>query len=506
MTSSQAYHAPLPSTASPNPFPLSPVNEGVMLLQQMNGRSSEDSKSKRTPSWEESLEELKQYKLEHGDCLVPGRYAANPALGRWVEGQRKQYQLYMKARQEGTPGGGAMNDDRIAQLEALGFRWTVRKTRPASQKPTFTWNQRLEQLKVYREENGDCLVPYHYERDPSLGRWISNQRIQYQLYMDQSSTYSSMTSERIAQLEALGFDWAPPRATGKRKSMSSGFPVAAEQYEAASPDDASFVMDNDDDMPEADGPLVEESSPAPKQKGSRAPRKRKPRKKKVPRGDSVADDQKRKIWNERFEDLKAYKEKHGDCLVPGRYTENITLGRWVETQRKQYHRYKQAKQEGKTDFSAYAIAMDGEDRITKLEEVGFVWSLRTGSNSNGPKPEKKEQSLSWNQRLEQLKAYKDENGNCLVPFQYAPDPSLGRWVSNQRAQYQLSRKAKEAEINSSTFSSMTSERIAQLEALGFEWAPRRVSTTKPKKAKGSSNKAPSAKRARTKKKRKACPK
>jgi hypothetical protein len=192
--------------------------------QQMttNGRLAKDNKSKRTPSWEERLQELKQYKLEHGDCLVPCRYSANPSLGRWVESQRKQYQLYMNAKQEGTPSG-AMNDDRVAQLEALGFSWTVRRKRQVSQKPALTWNQRLEQLKAYKDENGDCLVPYRYDRDPSLGRWVSNQRAQYQLYKKakeaeiHSSSFSCMTSERIAQLEALGFVWTLPR-TGKRKT------------------------------------------------------------------------------------------------------------------------------------------------------------------------------------------------------------------------------------------------------------------------------------------------
>lgn len=61
-----------------------------------------------------------------------------------------------------------------------------------------------------KEANGDCLVPYHYEQDPSLGRWVANQRSQYRTYMKkqqpgESELYTMMTPERVAALEAIGF-------------------------------------------------------------------------------------------------------------------------------------------------------------------------------------------------------------------------------------------------------------------------------------------------------------
>jgi hypothetical protein len=38
-------------------------------------------------------------------------------------------------------------------------------------------------------------------------------------------------------------------------------------------------------------------------------------------------------WNQRFEELKHYKDIHGHCLVPSRYPTNPELGIWVGTQR-----------------------------------------------------------------------------------------------------------------------------------------------------------------------------
>lgn len=42
-------------------------------------RSDEEPKRK---SWDQRFYELKQYIVEHGDTLVPQKYAANPKLGR----------------------------------------------------------------------------------------------------------------------------------------------------------------------------------------------------------------------------------------------------------------------------------------------------------------------------------------------------------------------------------------------------------------------------------------
>ena len=175
------------------------------------------------------FQELKQYQVsiiknEHGDCLVPGRYKENPPLGRWVESQRKQYRQYLEAKETGAPSAGAMNDDRVALLEGIGFVWTVRKSSskksPGYHKSGLTWDQRLDQLSAYRDANGDCDVPHNYELEPQLGRWVSNQRTAYALY--QQNKYSPLTQERIEALDAIGFSWTSPfRKNGKRKSSPS---------------------------------------------------------------------------------------------------------------------------------------------------------------------------------------------------------------------------------------------------------------------------------------------
>lgn len=70
--------------------------------------------------WREKVQELDQYRSQHGDCLVPSSYRDNPQLATWVKCQRRQYKLYW----EGKPAG--MNPERIAELDRVGFCWEIR--------------------------------------------------------------------------------------------------------------------------------------------------------------------------------------------------------------------------------------------------------------------------------------------------------------------------------------------------------------------------------------------
>jgi hypothetical protein len=53
-------------------------------------------------------------------------------------------------------------------------------------------------------------------------------------------------------------------------------------------------------------------------------------------------------------------------------------------------------------------------------------SMATAAVSEVCKPTKKE--IHWLSRLEELRKYKELNGDCLVPRGYLPNPSLGSWV------------------------------------------------------------------------------
>lgn len=80
----------------------------------------------------------------------------------------------------------------------------------------------------------------------------------------------------------------------------------------------------------------------------------------------------------------------------------------------------------------------------------------------------------WNTRFRELVAFREENGDCLVPRSYAQNQQLSNWVANQRTHYRLYMKAQESgDAGDSEYTFMTPDRIAKLEAIGFAWSLRK---------------------------------
>jgi hypothetical protein len=131
-------------------------------------------------NWNAMFEQLLSYKERNGGCNVPQKYEEGTGLGLWVSNQR----LFRRK--------GSLSEDRIAKLDSIGFTWDPHDD---------NWNSMFEQLLSYKERNGDCNVPARYEKDKSLGLWVFNQR--------QFRRKSSLSEDRIAKLDSIGFTWDP---------------------------------------------------------------------------------------------------------------------------------------------------------------------------------------------------------------------------------------------------------------------------------------------------------
>lgn len=90
-------------------------------------------------------------------------------------------------------------------------------------------------------------------------------------------------------------------------------------------------------------------------------------------------------WEQQYEQMVAYKEKYGNCLIPHKLEGYETLCTWVSTQRKQYSLKKNGKPSSMSD-----------ERVEALERIGFVWDVY---------------EETWNQRFEELKKYKAYHGD-----------------------------------------------------------------------------------------------
>jgi hypothetical protein len=143
-------------------------------------------------------------------------------------------------------------------------------------------------------------------------------------------------------------------------------------------------------------------------------------------------------WNDRLQDLKNFVLKHGHCHVPIKLEENPALSKWAKRQRYQW----KLKQEGK-----HSTLTTTRQRL--LEDMGFLWNVRYSV---------------WDQRFQELVAFRCSNGHCNVPLRCKRFPKLGTWVKCQRRQYRL--------LDMGRKSNMTPARITQLNNLGFAWLGR----------------------------------
>ena len=224
----------------------------------------------------------------------------------------------------------------------------------------------LAKLAAFKAAHGHCRVPTEHPADPKLRRWVGYQRA-YKKRLDARHPKPWITAERVAKLEALGFEWSPPRK----------------------------------------------------------------------RNDEGRTDEPR--WEVMRATLAAFKAEHVHSRVPRNHPTDPKLGTWVDKQRT----YKKRLDAGEPNLWITA------ERVAKLEALGFEWSLSIGG---GYKDE-----VGWEAMRARLAAFQAAHGHCRVPTEHTADPKLGSWISNQRK-----RKKK-----------MTVERVAKLEAVGFEWDARK---------------------------------
>ena len=262
--------------------------------------------------WERLFMELEDYKNNHGDCLVPQRFKENKTLGAWVNIQRLKRSK------------GSLSIDRIARLDALSFEWD-----PLSS----DWERSFSALTNHYSKYGNCRVSSHSENYRELGYWVSRQRKFY--------SNRTLSQERISRLEALGFEWDPSTA----------------DWEKFIQELISFKTLNGHCRVPYDYKINKEL-------GNWASRQRKLFFKGTLSSKRIAQletlgfewDPFTSDWESSFNELKAYKAEHGHCRVPKKSVHHKQLGIWVSTQR--------------SNYSAKKLS---QDRISRLETLGFEW-------------------------------------------------------------------------------------------------------------------------------------
>jgi hypothetical protein len=365
--------------------------------------------------WDEKFSRLQEYQREQLDCRVPRGYKPDPELGEWVFHQRN------------VQNKGTMRHDRLTKLDSIGFAWSKprKRKKPIDHfKRDEKWLESYNKLVDFSKEHGHCLVPKSYDKDKPFAHWVDNQRsLQAQKILRQ---------DRKELLDKIGFVWNVGRKVGKTDAAAitsrtqphwdaiferlvefkqmNGHPNVPQRFKIGDLALGDWVSRCR--MLWKDGELDSQ----------RAQRLREI-------GLEPAKDV-NQSWNEKYEKLKAYQEKHGHCriVVHGPKVQDRQLAIWVVTQRKCQ----------KKDTLL-------PDRKAKLDEIGFVWQ---GSIDNDQR---------WNDMFARMKAYRKKNGHCrvLIGGPNIQDRQLSQWVQYQRSCHKKG--------------TLRPDRKAKLDEIGFVW-------------------------------------
>jgi hypothetical protein len=227
------------------------------------------------------------------------------------------------------------------------------------------WNMQYVQLVEFKRKKGHCLVPKRYEHDESLGDWVSKQRV--------NQKNNKIRADRKTVLDEIGFVWTVERATNTHWHQTTAVLEKDKKWNMHYEHLVEFKRENDHCMVprsyERDkfkslGQWVRTQRNNHKNNKIRLDRKK------------LLDDLdfvwrvegyrniieiNDKVWHQQYEKLVEFKRKMGHCLVPGKYEQDRSLGRWVRAQR-EFH-------------TTNKIRLDREEL---LDEIEFVWKAVPG--------------------------------------------------------------------------------------------------------------------------------
>ena len=174
--------------------------------ESVNSDHSEGSvrfKPFQSDMWNERFNDLIQFQTANGHCCVPSNWQDDPSLAQWVKRQRHQYKLKVEGKRS------TMTDERKATLEQVGFIWNSQEA---------VWESRFNELSVFRQVHGHCMVPTNYPENPQLAVWAKFQRRQMKLLF--CGKPSGLSHDRACKLARLGVVWKDRQP--KKKKFSAG--------------------------------------------------------------------------------------------------------------------------------------------------------------------------------------------------------------------------------------------------------------------------------------------
>lgn len=366
-------------------------------------------------SWMTKYSSAKKYYEKHGNLFVPVGYLDETTLLN-----NKPVELYIFIQQNRLAykgkGNVSLSQEKIDLLNAIGMVWDMYE---------YNWNKNYELCKIFYNTHGHLRIPQNYMyEDVNLGTWIVNQRL---AYFDKIG--NNLTEEKIAKLNDIEMVW-----DATNNVWDSNFLLLNEFYNEHGHIDVpnNYMVQNvnlgkwlqNQRVLHKKGRLSNEHY------------------EKLNNFNMIWD----KIeyrWEYFYKLAQKYYEEHGDLLVPQHYhVDGSHLGVWISNQRQYY--------KGNVQNSNLT-----EERISKLNALGMVWSLSDKPRIENRPPKVNIYDEAWNEKYEIVKDYLKDHDKIKTEL-VINGIKIGRWYHAQKQAVKGGNKLK-----------LNKERIQKLKDIGI---------------------------------------
>jgi tetrahydromethanopterin S-methyltransferase subunit G len=232
-------------------------------------------------TWQKHLAELKEFLEQHRTYPTQ---LTNPRLASWVRSQRKLL----------------LSPERLHQLDEIGFPWNPREE---------VWMSRYLELKAYRQQFGHCRVPYDGEHQ-QLWKWMHFQK----------TCRTELSPKRRKLLDRLGIDWSIEERSSTDDRMDEL--------------NAYYRTHGHCNVSASENPSLAAWLGRVRRRKKRLPDAIKKKLESMGLDWSPGTT----LWNQRFAEVAAFKERFGHCRIPARWEGNTVLATWLYTQKRRWER------------------------------------------------------------------------------------------------------------------------------------------------------------------------
>jgi hypothetical protein len=392
-----------------------------------NMTSAVTSASSTTASRDDSFfaraHELKAYKEKHGHLNVQKK--EDQRLYLFCHHMRGTRIIAGKGKKD-----YALNDDRIAALDAIGFDWKL---------GAGGFFRRVHELKAFKEKHGHLNVLEKH--DQSLYGFCNNIRCARRFLITGKGTHRKLTEYQIAVLDDIGFDW---KLFGRR---SREVELMIERGDAvpivAAPGrlwlTVSFVFVDGLDTSSRKGARIDAINPACAFRD------------KVSIGDILVTVDCKEVM--RVEDVSIGTERTRELVII-RMSRHITAPANV-THAADDGNIRADYQHDTTRTTADSLLQSPTNSIIGEKHSTTTTTASRASSTTASRDD------SFFARVDELKAFKVKNGHLNVAKKV--NPSLYDFCKNMR------QARRDMMSGKGTTYKLTEDRIAALDAIGFDW-------------------------------------